>query len=269
MPKREKLAKEIDWLIREKYGNKPNGKLEKDIERLVKGEPVDYVIGFRPFLGCKIDLSFRPLIPRSETEFWVEEVIGQIKNHKSKVKDLKQKGLNLENKKKGEIKTLDLFAGSGCIGVALLKHLARVKVDFGEKDRNLLKQIKLNCSLNGIKKERYKAVETDIFSQLKGKYDFIFANPPYISSPRLGTVQKSVLDYEPKEALFGGRDGLLVVKKFLKEANSHLNPGGKIYLEFGQGQMKEIKKLAKALGYKNCEMKKDQFGRWRRALLEC
>jgi len=248
MPKREKLVKEIDWLIREKYGNKPSGELEKDIERLVFGEPVDYVIGFTHFLGCKIDLSFKPLIPRSETEFWVEESIKRID-------------------KKKEFRILDLFAGSGCIGMALLKHLPKAKVDFGEKDKNLLKQIKLNCSLNGIDKERYKVIETDIFSELKGKYDFIFANPPYISSQRLETVQKSVLDYEPKEALFGGNDGLLVIKKFLKEAKSHLNPGGKIYLEFGQGQKRKLEKLAKELRYQKPEFWKDQFGRFRVIIL--
>ena len=120
------LEREIKWLKRDRPDYYAQG-----IKRLESGEPLDYVIGWREFLGCKIDLSGKPLIPREETEFWVERV----------VKDLKAKSEKL--------KALDLFSGSGCIGLAVLKHCPNIKMIFGEKDPKLCKQIKKNLKLNG------------------------------------------------------------------------------------------------------------------------
>jgi len=76
-----KYSKQIAWLIRDKYhGQKPTAtKLNSDLARLKKGEPIDYVIGWKEFLGCHIDLSKKPLIPREETEYWTEIAIFKLK----------------------------------------------------------------------------------------------------------------------------------------------------------------------------------------------
>jgi len=95
--------KEQEWLLNEKYGGKKTPQYEADLDRLASGEPLAYVINNMPFLGCSIDLSSRPLIPRAETEFWVGEVVEKLK------------------KESGPITCIDIFAGSGCIGVSLLK----------------------------------------------------------------------------------------------------------------------------------------------------
>ena len=94
--------------------------------------PEDYKKGYKYFLNSKIDLSLKPLIPRIETEYWVSEIL----------KDIKE-GNNC----------LDLFSGSGCVGLSILKNINNINCDFGEKDNKLLEQIKINLKENNI--ERY------------------------------------------------------------------------------------------------------------------
>lgn len=205
--------------------------------------PKEYKRGYTNFAKCKIDLSLRPMIPRRETEFLVKKAIKKIK------------GKN--------IKILDIFSGSGCIGITILKHIEDSKVDFAEIDVNLIKQIKINLELNKIKQNRYKVIQSNVFKNIKAGYDYIFANPPYISLKSKHLVQKSVLDYEPHLALFGGEDGLLYIRKFLKDARKHLKPDGKIYMEFDYLQKDCLEKLLEKLNYTNYKICEDQFEKWR------
>ena len=298
---KNKFKKEKIWLKRDC----PNCG-EKDLKRLNEGEPLDYIIGWRGFLGCKIDLSAHPLIPRAETEFWVEQAIKELDKTcevafsyaKNDFSHLPRKSRQTEEEvvlcaTKSDfappLKVLDLFAGSGCIGLAVLKHCPNTQVTFGEKGPKLCAQIKKNLKINKIPASRTKVIQTDLFnpsfsiSNLEtlqkggklGRFDVIFANPPYVPVSR-SRVQKSVKDWEPKEALYAGEDGLAVIKKFLKQAKGHLSLNGRIYLEFGYGQKLVINRLLKQfdsahrkqLGYTNWQFHQDQFGKWRWVVVE-
>lgn len=241
----EPFEREISWILREKYRGKMTPQALLDIQRLKQGEHVDYIIGFVEFLGCKIDLSKKPMIPRPETEYWVEKAIQDLK------------------KREGKIRCLDLFAGSGCIGIAILKHIPGSFVDFGEKEKRFVQQIRISIDLNRISKKRYRIVQSDIFRNLRGSYDVIFANPPYVPSLNIEHVQASVLEQEPLGAIFGGKDGLEYIKPFLKEAVEHLKSNGRIYLEFDSRQKEEIKKLLKKNGYDSVQFFRDQYKKWR------
>ncbi len=247
----DNLNNKIKWILQEKYNGKLTKSAKKDIERLKRGEPLDYIIGFTEFLGCKIDLSKKPLIPRPETEFLVEKAINE---------DLRFKNYDL--------RILDLFSGSGCIGIAVLKHIKNSHVTFADSEKNALEQIKINARINFpdmTDAKRFEFILSDVFGNIlkNKKFDYIFANPPYIPESRKNKVQKSVLEYEPKEALFGGREGLLYIRKFLAKAKNFLNPAGKIYMEFDSIQKNKIEKLLKKYRYKNYEFQKDQFGKFR------
>jgi len=235
------IEKEIGWLLKEKYHHKPTEKFYNDVKRLKAGEPVDYVIGFTNFLDYKIDLSKKTLIPRQDTAFWVEQELKNIKNGK----------------------VLDIFSGSGCIGIAILKRRPKVLCDMADKDKKAIEQIKINCELNKIDKKRYKIIKSDIFKKAKGKYDFIFANPPYVATKKIYSVQKSVLKYEPKIALFAGTDGLYYIRKLLVEAKNRLNSGGKIFMEFSGEQKPAIEKIILQNKYSKFEFKRDGSDRWR------
>lgn len=239
--------KEKIWLLNEKYAGKSGPAYYLDVMRLKMGWPLAYLIGYQPFLSLKIDLAYKPLIPRPETEYWAEKAILEIK------------GLWL--KKPRKIKCLDLFAGSGCIGLAVLKEIPQASVDFVDIDKDCLKQIEKNCLLNEIRND-YRLIESDLFSSLGDRYDYIFANPPYISRQDK-KIETSVLRYEPSRAIFSNQNGLELIKKFLEKAKDYLKKEGKIYLEFGFQQKKEIEKFLFQFGYSHFCFFKDQYGKWR------
>jgi release factor glutamine methyltransferase len=111
------LSKEERQLLDEKYaGNAAAEGFKDDRKRLAAGEPLAYVIGWQPFLGLKIYLDSRPLIPRPETEWWTEELIKHL------------------NERFGDapFRLLDLCAGSGAIGIAVLAMMPGARVSFGE-----------------------------------------------------------------------------------------------------------------------------------------
>jgi len=197
-----------------------------------EAEPLEYIRGFTEFLGVKIDLSKKPLIPRSETEFWVSQALRYIKPG---------------------ARILDIFCGSGCIGLAIERHIKGAQVYFADKHQYF---------------NHPNFVKSDIFSNIKGKYDYIFANPPYVARKKIKQVQKSVLQHEPNSALFAGQDGLFIIKKFLKQAKEHLSIDGRMFMEFSPEQKPAIEKLLKKFGYKKWELHKDQFDRCRWVVIE-
>ncbi|TSC96147.1 MAG: release factor glutamine methyltransferase, partial [Parcubacteria group bacterium Athens1014_26] len=178
---------QIQQLFRDKYGSTGSPLRDdkwkefiQDAIRLKNGEPLDYIIGWAPFLNCKIDLSLKPLVPRTETEFWIEKAIREIKKF-------------IQNNSRKTIKILDIFSGSGCIGVAALKNIPGSRITFSEIDPQLIKQIKISLKLNKISPKQYKLIKSDTFKNITGRYDFILANPPYIPLKIKNKVQKEVL----------------------------------------------------------------------------
>ncbi|MBU4381339.1 peptide chain release factor N(5)-glutamine methyltransferase [Candidatus Parcubacteria bacterium] len=271
------MQKEIRWLLKEKYHwteaeillnqRLPLPEETFDIKRLEQGEPVAYVIGKTEFLGCVIDLSLRPLIPRPETEYWVNQAI------KGKNRVLPDSGSTRM------VKALDLCCGSGCIGIALLKHLSNVSVDFVDIDDNALKQTEINLKLNLIRGDPrsirdnplqgLSLIKSDLFSSLKGRrYDCIFCNPPYVNPN--GKFDKN-LKFEPKEALFAKDNGMFFINKILRGFTKYLKPNGILYLEFGDDQKVLIERKLKLLERskrRDFSFHKDQFGKWRYLKIE-
>lgn len=227
------------WL--EQYSASLSAAEKQDAVRLAKGEPIAYVVGWADFLGCRIDLQYRPLIPRVETEWWVEQLIG---------KSL----LNANSH------CLDLCCGSGCIGIALLKKTPVKKVDFVDISETAIRQTQFNLDLNAIKPFRYQLWQSDLFSNLpKKRYDLIVCNPPYID-PALPKSDQLAL--EPAQALYAADHGLAVIEAILAQVADWLTDSGQLWLEIGADQGAAVIKLA-ARSKLTGKIIPDQFGRER------
>jgi release factor glutamine methyltransferase len=223
--------KEVEWLLAEKYHGAKTPEFEADLKRLEASEPLAYVIGWAPFYGTKIDVSLHPMIPRPETEFWVERA----------VKELFATG-------KAKLRLADTFSGSGCIGVALAKHLPHATVELSEYDPKLTEQLRINCRLNGVE-ARTSCAQADALSALSGEYDAIFANPPYIDPSNIPEMDKSVVDYEPHLSLFAGERGLDYIKLIIDTGARYLVPGGTFYIECDAHQKEWIEELLPGKGW--------------------
>lgn len=240
------MNQEVQWLLRDKYNGKVEPQFEADFNndllRLQNGEPLAYIIGWVPFLGAKIYLDSLPLIPRAETEYWVANAVEKIKDCAKKYD-------------KENVKVLDLCAGSGCIGVAVLKEIGGAQVDFVEIDTRHHETIKKNILENGIDLNRTKIFGGNLFENVIGTYDFILTNPPYINPQYINDVQDGVLKNEPHLALFGGADGMQIVREILQKASGFLNKNGILYIEHEPHQADVIQSILP-----NIVPLPDQFG---------
>ncbi len=213
-------------MLDEKYNGEKNEAFSADLERLKSGEPLAYIIGHTPFLGCTIHLDSHPLIPRTETEFWVEKIIPQI------------------NKVKNPL-VLDMCAGSGCIGIAVLAHISDAHVDFAEIDATHFSTIQKSITENNIELSRTRLIQSDLYENVDKKYDFILTNPPYID-PSLDRTEASVKSFEPHLALYGGNDGMECITHIIEKSSEHLKENAVMVIEHEPEQALKIKKTADA-----------------------
>lgn len=240
------MPKDEEWLLSEKYHGVKSDAFYADCKRLALGEPLGYLIGFVPFLDCQIWLDSRPLIPRPETEFWVERALTEIE-------------------KIAVPAVLDLCAGSGCIGVAVAKAIPTSNVDFAEIDTAHISTILKNLTVNEIEPMRYTIHHANLFSTINRTYDFILSNPPYID-PALNRAEASVKEHEPYIALYGGDAGLEVIKDIIVQAPKYLNTSGQLWLEHEPEQSLAIQTLGIEHGF-SITTHKDQYNIERYSIL--
>ncbi len=249
------------WLLREKYLGQDCQEYQDDLARLATGEPLAYLIGHTPFLGCKIWLDSRPLIPRPETEYWVEKAIAAIKASippKLLVSDRRY--------------MLDLCAGSGAIGVAVGHAVGfDTEVHFAELDETHHPTIRKNMHEAGIDDIRIPVFGGHLFDHINAtpyasfRYHFILTNPPYID-PALDRAEASVKTYEPHLALYGGKHGLALITEIIAQAPAHLHPHGQLWIEHEPEQAAAIANLGAAAGF-TVTIHPDQYGILRYSIL--
>ena len=192
--------------------------ISKWVKERLKGNPLAYVLGNTDFYGFTIDVNENVLIPRPETEELVMYAIKEIAP---------------------ESNVLDLCTGSGAIAIAVKKKTGAklTASDISEKALETAKSNALRCGAE------IEFIQSDLFENINGVYNFILTNPPYIKTSDIDGLQSEVKNFEPKLALDGGEDGLDFYRKIATEARAHLTENGVVFAEFGIGQAEEIKRL--------------------------
>ncbi|MGC4086102.1 MAG: HemK/PrmC family methyltransferase [Vicinamibacterales bacterium] len=143
------------------------------------------------------------------------------------------------------IRILDVCTGSGCVAVGLGREFPRAALVASDISEAALEIAQRNVARYGLT-TRIQCVRTDLLEGLPGPFDLIVANPPYVPSGDAATMQPEVLEFEPSGALFAGVDGLLVIRRLIRDAASALAPEGILVFEFGAGQAPGVEALLKS-----------------------
>lgn len=195
--------------------------LRSALERRTSREPSQYIFGEAEFLGRTFKVTRDVLIPRPETELLVEEAL----------KEAAHMG--------GRVTAIDLCTGSGCIGISIAAGIKDCEVFATDISGRALAVAEENSRRIGTT-EQVRFGIGDLFGPvpetLKGRIDMVLANPPYITEKDMDTLEPEVRNFEPSQALFGGSDGMDIIRRILTEAPFWLRPQGLLLMEIGYDQ---------------------------------
>jgi release factor glutamine methyltransferase len=208
------------------------------LSRRVLREPVSLILGKKEFWSMEFKTTVDTLDPRPETECLIENVLENFGDRARKHK------------------FLDLGTGTGAIALALLKEYpeaSAVAVDISDAALEVAKE---NAKRHGLEK-RVEFIKSNWFEKVKGKFDIIVSNPPYISSKSIDFLPAEVRLYDPKIALDGGEDGLNEYIAIAENLSKHLAENGKVFIEIGKWQEGRIGEILKSKGFIIHSVKKD------------
>lgn len=216
-------------------------------KRLAAGEPIQLVVGDAQFFSYFIKVRKGVFIPRPETETLVDATATALR----KIAATKDTSPSL----------LDVCTGSGVIAVTLAKLVNGLVVKGVDISGEAVELSNENAARLGVA-ERCSFLNGDLFEPLKDSemFDAITANPPYIPTEDVKTLETVVRDYDPHKALDGGNDGLDVVRKIAEQSRGRLMPGGFLIMEIGVGQAQDTARIMEKSGLADMEILKDLSG---------
>ena len=210
------------------------------------------MLGEWEFYGLPLYVSPDVLIPRDDTCAVTELAIN--------------KGLFLDK----DPRILDLCCGSGCIGLAIASRVKDARVTLADISKEALAVAKKNIARNklGGRVSTFQVDARQAAPGFLGKFDMIVSNPPYITGEEMKQLPKSVNDFEPHLALFGGEDGLDFYRSILEHYTAILKPGGFVCFEFGMNMADAVCRLLEEKDYTVIERKRDYNDRERAVLAQ-
>ena len=215
--------------------------LHEMLSRLQKNEPIQYILGKETFCGLTFEVDGNVLIPRPETRELVEWIVADYESVPA-------------------CRILDVGTGSGCISISLAKFILGASVESWDISEGALEVARRNCKLNEVE---VLLRQQDVLSAQPQPacFDVIVSNPPYITESEKADMEANVLDWEPATALFvPDTDPLLFYRKIAELGTVMLEEGGSLYFEINRAYGNETVQMLEALGYKQIELRKDDWG---------
>jgi release factor glutamine methyltransferase len=211
-------------------------------QELKTGKPIQYILGETIFYGCRIMVNSHTLIPRQETEELVDIIISENRGFRGKI--------------------YDFGTGSGCIAIALSKNLPGAEVTAIDISEGALELAARNAILNNVRIIFKKADLLDLKSAGLPRVSVFVSNPPYVRESERSAMNKTVLDFEPGDALFvTDADPLLFYRAILNCRNFLLLPGGLVYFEINEALGSEMQKLMADAGLSDVNVVRDLNGK--------
>lgn len=216
------------------------------VERRAAGEPLQYITGHQEFYGLDFRVTPAVLIPRPETEFLVERIISLMDD--SMLSPL----------------IVDVGTGSGCIAVTLAVNVPRARVIATDLSAAALEVARTNAEHHGAE-DRIEFFQGDLFEPLETHHiensvDVLASNPPYVNEGQAELIQREVRDWEPREALFGGVEGLDFYRRLLAEGLTFVKTGGYMIFEIGYDQLGAITEIIAAVEWELVDVVNDLQG---------
>lgn len=208
------------------------GEFRRALEKRATRYPLQYIMGEWEFYGLRMKVNENCLIPRPDTELVAERAIKELK----------------KMPKKAEFRCVDLCTGSGCIAAAVMSQVKNASFTLVDISKSALDIAKGNMELNGLL-TRTTLVEADVMSEIfhSEKFDLVTANPPYIPSEVMQTLEPE-LKHEPRIALTDEGDGLSFYRNIIKLYKYALTDTGVIVLEHGYDQYESVSEIAEENG---------------------
>lgn len=206
-------------------------------KRLLKDEPIAYILKEKEFYGETFYVDKGVLVPRPETEILVEKSIQLIKAIPREAAD--------------PLHVADIGAGSGIIAIMLAKR-TRAWVTAVELSYSARRVLRKNIKRHGVEDRVF--IYRQLVNLFPGdQYDLIVSNPPYIPLAEWRQLDPTVKKYEPKMALVSGKDGLLMIRVLASQSAQYLKPGGKLLMEIGYNQKEAVRGILENEGFRAIE----------------
>ena len=235
--------------------------LRQAVERLLAGEPVQYVTGMARFCDLLIKVSPAVLIPRPETEELVQKICTvSLSCHSNAGMCDGEESMGGGSK---PIRIWDIGTGSGCIAIALAKHFVNAEVIAFDVSKTALQIAKENAEINGVKvtfvQDDVLNPQSEFFNQ---SVDLVVSNPPYVCDSECASMEANVLDWEPENALFvPDEDPLLFYRQILGLAKNQLISYGQVWFEINERMGEDMERACHEMGFAEAEIMLDFAGK--------